>query len=69
MTAAAQIGIDSCPIEGFNLDMVTQILIEAGVLDDEIYKPSVMAASGYRATDPQYPQARRAIEEVVEWVL
>jgi len=69
MTAAAQIGIDSCPMEGFNFDKVTSILTEAGVLDNEIYEPSVMVAFGYRTTDPQHPQARRAMEEVVEWVL
>ncbi|NMO94291.1 NAD(P)H-dependent oxidoreductase [Paenibacillus lemnae] len=69
MTAAAQIGIDSCPMEGFNLDKVTRILKEADVLDDETYELSVMVAFGYRAEDPKHPQARRAIEEIVEWVM
>ncbi|MNZ60872.1 putative NAD(P)H nitroreductase [compost metagenome] len=68
MTAAAQIGIDSCPMEGFNKDKVTQVLKDAVVLDTEVYELSVMVAFGYRAAEPKYPQARRAIYEVVEWV-
>ncbi|SFE23498.1 Nitroreductase [Paenibacillus catalpae] len=68
MTAAAQIGIDSCPMEGFNKEKVTKVLKDAGVLDDEVYDLSVMVTFGYRAADPKHPQARRPIDEVVEWV-
>ena len=31
MTSAALLGIDSCPIEGFDLDKVTEILSDEGV--------------------------------------
>lgn len=68
MTAAAQIGIDSCPIEGFNKAAVHQILTDAGLLDDKIFEISVMAAFGYRAHEPEFPKTRRPLEEIVEWV-
>ncbi|WP_245948288.1 NAD(P)H-dependent oxidoreductase [Paenibacillus sambharensis] len=68
MTAAAQIGIDSCPIEGFNKEKVHAILKEAGLLDEEVYDVSVMAAFGYRAEDPKNPKVRRKLEDIVEWV-
>jgi nitroreductase len=34
MTAAAQIGIDSCPIEGFPIEKMNQLLDEEGLLED-----------------------------------
>ncbi|MCM3630058.1 NAD(P)H-dependent oxidoreductase [Paenibacillus glycanilyticus] len=68
MTAAAQIGIDSCPMEGFNKEKVTRILKDAGVLNDELYELSVMVAFGYRVSEPRFPQVRRPMDEVVEWI-
>ena len=35
MTTAALLGIDSCPMEGFSLDTVTDILANKGILDTE----------------------------------
>ncbi|MEJ8514959.1 nitroreductase family protein, partial [Staphylococcus capitis] len=46
MTSAALLGIDSCPIEGFDVDTVTQILSDEGILDTENFGISVMAAFG-----------------------
>ena len=34
MTAAAQIGIDSCPVEGFNYKEIHRILEEEGLLEN-----------------------------------
>ncbi|MCK9861541.1 NAD(P)H-dependent oxidoreductase [Paenibacillus sp. ATY16] len=68
MTAAAQIGIDSCPMEGYNKEKVTAILKDAGILDEEVYDLSVMVTFGYRAAEPKHPQTRRPLDEVVEWV-
>ena len=34
MTAAALIGIDSCPIEGFDIEKMNQLLDEEGLLED-----------------------------------
>ncbi|WP_409305071.1 NAD(P)H-dependent oxidoreductase [Peribacillus sp. SCS-155] len=67
MTAAAQIGIDSCPIEGFNIEKMNQLLDEAGLLEDGHFSISVMAAFGYRVEDPR-PKARRPFDDVVKWV-
>ena len=67
MTGAALIGIDSCPIEGFQYDEVNRILAEAGLFDPQEWGVSVMATFGYRAKDIR-PKSRKAIEEIVRWV-
>ena len=36
MTSKALLGIDSCPMEGFDLDKVTEILAEENVVDTNI---------------------------------
>lgn len=67
MTAAAMMGIDSCPIEGFNRQAVEEILIEEGVLDPQHFGVSVMAGFGYR--DEEQPvKTRQALQDVVQWV-
>ncbi|MDT3424942.1 nitroreductase [Paenibacillus forsythiae] len=66
MTAAAQIGIDSCPIEGFDKEKVEQILQEEGILKGN-FGVACMVAFGYRVQDPR-PKTRQTIEQVVEWV-
>jgi nitroreductase len=68
MTAAAQIGIDSCPIEGFSRDKVNEILEKEGLLEDGKLAVSAMVAFGYRQEDPARPKTRRAMEEVVQWI-
>lgn len=67
LTGAALIGIDSCPIEGFNYEDVNKILAEAGVLDSEEWGVSVMATFGYRAKEIK-PKSRKTIDEIVQWV-
>lgn len=67
MTGAALIGIDSCPIEGFNYAEVNRILAQAGVFDPQEWGVSVMATFGYRAKDIK-PKSRKSLEEVVAWV-
>lgn len=67
MTGAALIGIDSCPIEGFNYAEVNRILAQAGVFDPQEWGVSVMATFGYRAKDIK-PKSRKSMEEVVIWV-
>ncbi|UCZ55096.1 NAD(P)H-dependent oxidoreductase [Bacillus shivajii] len=66
MTTAALIGIDSCPIEGFHIDAVNQVLDEEGLLEDGKLSVSVMAAFGYRAEEPR-PKTRKEMDQVVEW--
>ena len=68
MTAAAQIGIDSCPIEGFDRAKVEEILTEAGIVDTNKLGVAAMVAFGYRKEDSPFPRSRFPMEEVVEWV-
>jgi nitroreductase len=67
MTAAAMIGIDSCPIEGFDREQAEAVLNEAGLLEDGRFGLAVMAAFGYRA-NPQPAKTRQAMESLVRWV-
>ena len=67
MTAAALMGIDSCPIEGFEMDKAIAVLDKHFGIDPKVYKPAVMVAFGYRAAEPPFPQIRRKMEEVVSW--
>lgn len=67
MTAAAMIGIDSCPIEGFNQEDAEKVLATAGLLEDGRFGLAVMVAFGYRI-NPQLEKKRRPMEEVAKWV-
>jgi len=68
MTAAAQIGIDSCPIEGFNRTKVEEILAEEGIVDTNHLGVAAMAAFGYRKENSPFPQTRQPMDKVVKWV-
>jgi nitroreductase len=68
MTAAAQIGIDSCPMEGFSKAKVEEILAAEGVVDTKRLGVAAMVAFGYRKENSPFPQTRFPMEEVVEWV-
>ena len=67
MTAAAALGIDSCPIEGFDYAEVNRILSGAGCFDAQEWGVSVMLTFGYRAADIK-PKSRKPMEEVVRWI-
>ena len=65
MMAAAEIGIDTCPIEGFVPPKYDEIL---GLTD---YASVVVCAAGYRSADDKYatkPKVRFATEEMVEYI-
>ncbi|WP_172194590.1 NAD(P)H-dependent oxidoreductase [Saccharibacillus qingshengii] len=66
MTAAAMIGIDSCPMEGFVKHEVERVLAEEELLDPDHFGLACMAAFGYRAGEPT-EKTRRSVDEVVEW--
>lgn len=66
MTAAAMIGIDSCPIEGFDRARAEAVLDDAGLLEHGRFGLAVMVAFGYRV-NPQPEKKRQAIDEVVRW--
>lgn len=67
MTGAALIGVDSCPIEGFNYQQVNQILADEGLFDPNEWAVSVMCTFGYRDKEIK-PKARKAFDEVVKFV-
>lgn len=63
MSAAAYIGIDSCPIEGFIKEEVETIL----ELDTKKYQVAMVLPFGYRI-NPQPTQLRCDFNEVVEYI-
>lgn len=67
MTGAALIGIDSCPIEGFDYEAVNQILAETNAFDSNEYAVSVAVTFGYRAKEAR-KKARKSLEEITCWV-
>ncbi len=67
MTAGALMGIDSCPIEGFEMDKTIATLKEHFGIDPALYKPAAMFAFGYRAGAPMFDKTRRTMEDTVAW--
>ncbi len=63
MSGAAFIGIDSCPIEGFEKEKVEAIL----ELDTKQYQLAMVLPFGYRL-NPQPEQIRLPFDEVVEFI-
>jgi len=63
MTAAAFIGIDSCPIEGLDKGEVEKILN----LDTSKYQVAMLLPLGYRLNE-QSTQQREPFEDIVEFI-
>jgi nitroreductase len=63
MSAAAFIGIDTCPIEGFEKENVEKVLD----LDTKKYQVALLLPFGYRV-NPQSKQLRLPFDEVVEFL-
>ena len=63
MSGAATLGIDSCPIEGYNKEEVESIL----GLDTKKYQLSMVLPFGYRI-NPQSKQLRLELDEIVEFI-
>lgn len=68
MTAAAEIGIDSCPIEGFHREKLEELLEMEGIIDKNKFGVSSMVVFGYRKEDPKRAKTRKSMKEVVEWI-
>jgi len=62
MTGAASIGIDSCPIEGFEKEKLESLL----ELDTTKHQVALLLPFGYRA-NKQSKQIRLPLEEIVEY--
>jgi nitroreductase len=67
MTAAAELDLDSCPIEGFNRAKVEATLVDRGLFDPEKWGISVMAGFGYR-DQPITPKKRQPMAEIYKVV-
>lgn len=67
MSGSALIGIDSCPIEGFDYKAVNDLLVNEGVFDPDEWGVSVMVTFGYRNKDISR-KSRRPISDVVTWI-
>ena len=63
MNAAASLGIDSCPIEGFDRHALNEIL----GLDESEKRVAIVVPFGYRL-NPQPEKYRRQRAEVVTWI-
>ncbi|WP_275400276.1 NAD(P)H-dependent oxidoreductase [Enterococcus faecium] len=65
MTTASILGIDSCPIEGFNIDKLNDYLSKRGLIDLNEFGVSYMIGFGYRTTDiPK--KKRQSINEIMD---
>ncbi|MBN2816656.1 MAG: NAD(P)H-dependent oxidoreductase [Campylobacterales bacterium] len=63
MTCAATLGIDSCPIEGFEKEPLEELL----GLDTTKFQVAMLLPFGYRI-NPQPQQLRRDADEVIEFI-
>jgi nitroreductase len=63
MTAAAYIGIDTCPLEGFHKEETEQILD----IDTRKFQVALVLPFGYRAK-PQPKQLRKPMSEILEFI-
>lgn len=68
MSAAAEIGIDTCPIEGFSMPAVTEILSQQSIIDSSIEEACVFCALGYRLAPPTREKARRNSNDLVKFI-
>jgi len=67
MASAAMLGIDTCPIEGFEPEKYNEIL----GLNHHGYHSSVVAAAGYRSSNDKYaalPKVRFKTEDVISHI-
>lgn len=67
LTAAAMIGIDSCPIEGFIKEKAEVFLNEKLGVNTQNYGLSYMVAFGYRNENPKRAKSRRDINSIITW--
>lgn len=67
MTGAALIGVDSCPIKGFDYQKVNQILADEGLFDANEWGISVMCTFGYRDKEIK-PKARKDFDDIVKFI-
>ena len=67
MSGAAYMGIDSCPIEGFDYNLTEQFIQDELNIDTEEFGPAVMVAFGYRKEEPKREKDRQMLEDITAW--
>lgn len=67
MTGAAYMGIDSCPVEGFNIQKAQEFIKNELKIDTDEFGVSVMAAFGYRKDEPKRGKTRQELQDIVQW--
>lgn len=63
MNAASSLGIDSCPVEGFDRAALNEVL----GLDTSKQRVAIVVPFGYRL-NPQPKKYRRELSDVVKWI-
>ncbi|HFC52837.1 MAG TPA: hypothetical protein ENJ43_00185 [Gammaproteobacteria bacterium] len=66
MTTAAMLGIDSCPIEGFERDRIEEIMAADLGIDTDGFGVSCMVTFGFRIREGR-EKTRQTMEEIVRW--
>ncbi len=66
LTSAAMIGIDSCPIEGFQKKEIEEVLAQSCDMDKDKYGVSYMVTFGYRINPPR-PKTRQEAKDIIRW--
>jgi nitroreductase len=66
MSVAAMLEIDSCAVEGFEMDALESLMQKEFGVDTNIWGVSVMVGFGYRI-NPQPKKTRQKLEDIVEW--
>lgn len=67
LTGAAFMGIDSCAIEGFDIDKTNEFLKNDLNIDTQEFGISVMAAFGYRKNEPSREKSRQDLDDIMVW--
>ncbi len=67
MTAAAMLGVDSCPIEGFDQAKIETVLREHFSVETDKFGIACMVAFGYRIREGR-PKTRQPMEEITRWI-
>ena len=66
INTASLLRIDSCPIEGFNIKKIEQVLKDDFKVDVSKFGISLMVAFGYRL-NPQNKKTRQSLKDIVEY--
>jgi nitroreductase len=66
MSVAAMLKIDSCAVEGFEIEKIEPIIKEHFKINTDIWGVSVMVGFGYRI-NPQPKKTRQNLDDIVAW--